>query len=165
MAVAAVLGAGAALKAMRPADTARALSAFGLPGSNLAVRAGSVMELGIAIGALVVGHRLLLALVALSYLAFAAFVVVALRRDLLLSTCGCFGGVDSPPAPLHVVLDVVAALVAGALALDGGWSPMDVLSTQPLAGVPFLLLTATAAYFMYLCLTLLPRLRPIRARP
>jgi hypothetical protein len=158
-AVVAVLAAGAVLKALKPADTARALSAFGLPGSAPAIRLLSVVEVVIAAGALLLGNRLLATLVALSYAGFAAFVVVALRRELPLATCGCFGAVDSPPTPLHVVLNVLAAAVAGAVALDGGWAPVTVIADQPLGGLPFLVLTATAAYLMYLCLTLLPHLR------
>jgi len=154
-----LLAAGAALKLFEPADTARALSAFGLPGSTVAVRLLSVVEMIIAVGAVLLGHPVLAALVSVSYAGFAVFVVVALRRDLPLATCGCFGAVDSPPTALHVVLNVLAAVVTGAVAVDGGWSVATVIADQPLGGAPFLLLTATAAYLMYLCLTLLPRLR------
>lgn len=158
-AVVAVLAAGAVLKALKPADTARAISAFGLPASPLVVRLLCAVEAVIAVGALLLGNRTLAALVAFSYAGFAAFVVIALRRKLPLATCGCFGAVDSPPTPLHVILNLTAAAVAGAVALNDGWSPVTVIADQPLAGLPFLVLTATAAYLMYLCLTLLPHLR------
>ena len=164
-AVALVLAAGAILKAWKPAATLGALEAVGLPGSSIAVRILSVVEAGIAIGALLVGHRLFAAMVALSYLAFTTFVVFAKLRDVPLSTCGCFGAVDTPPTPVHVVVNLASALVAGAVALDRGWSLPSVMADQPLGGLPFVLLTAITAYLAYLSLTVLPRLTSVRSAP
>ena len=56
--------------------------------------------------------RCFAALVAVSYLAFAGFVIVALRSGAPISSCGCFGKVDTPPSVVHVVLDVAFAGVA-----------------------------------------------------
>ena len=59
-----------------------------------------------------VGGPVFAALVAVSYLAFAGFVVVALRSGAPISSCGCFGKVDTPPSLVHVVIDLVLAAVA-----------------------------------------------------
>ena len=79
-AIAAVLLAvGGAAKAVRPRDTAQALTAVGirfprvLP-ARVVVRIGGAVEAVIGVAALLVGGPVLCALVALSYLAFAGFV-------------------------------------------------------------------------------------------
>ena len=71
------------------------------------VRAGGAAEVVIGVGALAVGGPVFAALVALSYLAFAGFVVVALRSGSPISSCGCFGKVDTPPSLVHVVIDLL----------------------------------------------------------
>ena len=78
---------------------------------------------------------MLCALVALSYLLFAAFVVVALRSGAPISSCGCFGKADTPPSVVHVVLDLLFAGVATAAAFTGDVALPDVLGDQPLLGV------------------------------
>ena len=100
---------GGVFKAIDPADTAYALRALGLPHAALLVRAGGAAEVLIGLGALVVGGPVFATLVALAYLAFAAFVVVALRSGSPISSCGCFGKVDTPPSSVHVVIDLLAA--------------------------------------------------------
>ena len=94
----ALLALGGAFKAVDPADTAYALRALGLPHAALLVRAGGAAEVVIGVGALAVGGPVFAALVALSYLAFAGFVVVALHSGSPISSCGCFGKVDTPPS-------------------------------------------------------------------
>ena len=44
--------------------------------------------------------------VAVSYLAFGAFVVGALRAGTMIGSCGCFGREETPPHAIHVVLDL-----------------------------------------------------------
>ena len=102
----ALLALGGAFKAVDPADTAYAFRALGLPHAPLLVRAGGAAEVVIGVGALAVGGPVFAALVALSYLAFAGFVVVALRSGSPISSCGCFGKVDTPPSVVHVVIDL-----------------------------------------------------------
>ncbi len=159
---AALLGAGGALKVARPATTAGALRQMGLPASETAVRTGAAVELAIATAAAVDGSRPFAALVALSYLAFAAFVLVALRRDVPLSSCGCFGVEDTPPTAVHLALDLAAAATAGAVALGlahgGGLAQIaDMDPSFPLRAA-FLVSTAAATWFAYVALTHLPRL-------
>ncbi|MGH8982925.1 MAG: MauE/DoxX family redox-associated membrane protein [Acidimicrobiia bacterium] len=153
----ALLALGGASKAVQPADSAGALRALGLPGSPLLVRAGAAAELLIGVGALVSGTRPFAALVGASYASFAAFVALALRRGAPISSCGCFGKADTPPSVMHVVVNVAAALVAGAVAVDPVGGIGDVVADQPLLGLPFLLLVVVGVYLTFLTLTLLPR--------
>jgi hypothetical protein len=162
-AIAAVLlAAGGALKAARPRDTAQALTAVGvrlprfLP-VRVAVRVGGAVEAVIGAAAVLVGGPVLCALVALSYLAFAGFVVVALRSGAPISSCGCFGKVDTPPSVVHVVLDLAFAGVAAAAAFTGDVALPDVLADQPLAGVPFVLLLVIGCSLVFLAFTALPK--------
>jgi Methylamine utilisation protein MauE len=155
---AALLVAGGLLKAARPDDTATALRLSGLPVGSLVVRVGGVAEAGIGTVALVAGDRISAVLVAASYLAFASFIAVALVRDTPLATCGCFGREDSPPSRLHVVLTASAAASAVAVAVQPGVGLATAMRTQPLAGVPYVMLVVCGVAFAYLALTSVPRL-------
>jgi hypothetical protein len=162
-AIAAVLLAiGGAAKAVRPRDTAQALTAVGiklprlLP-ARVVVRVGGGVEAVIGIVALFVGGPVLCALVAVSYLAFAGFVLVALRSGAPISSCGCFGKVDTPPSAVHVVLDLAFAGVAAAAAIVGEVALPDVLVDQPLLGIPFLLLLVIGCALVFLAFTSLPK--------
>lgn len=159
---AALLAIGGALKAVRPRDTALALTAVGLRlprflPSRVLVRLGGALEVVIGVGALVTGGAGFAALVAASYLAFAGFVVVALRSGKPISSCGCFGKVDTPPSPVHVVIDLAFAGVAVAAAIVGDVALPDVLGDQPLLGIPFLFLLAIGLYLVFLAFTALPK--------
>jgi len=159
----AVLLAGGALKVVRPAFTARAMREMGLPASPGIVRAGALAELGIAAGALVGGGRLLAALVAASYAGFAGFVFAALRRGVPLSSCGCFGADDTPPTATHLVLNLAAAAVAGAVAITGsgagGLAEITTLEGSLLLRVAFLASTAASVWLAYVALAVLPKLK------
>jgi Methylamine utilisation protein MauE len=157
-----LLAVGGALKALRPIDTANALVTVGvrfprvLP-ARLAVRAGGLVEALIGVAALLVGGPALCALVAASYLAFAGFVVVALRSGAPVSSCGCFGKVDTPPSAVHVVLDLAFAGVAVAAAFTGGVALPDVLADQPLLGIPFVMLLVIGCSLTFLAFSALPK--------
>lgn len=151
-----LLGAGLA-KAARPADTANALRALGLPGAPALVRVGGIAEAVIGAAALAVGDRVTAALVAASYAAFAVFVTMALQRRTPLSSCGCFGKADTPPTLLHVVINVALAASALAVAAQPRAGLGDAVSSQPLAGIPYLALVACGVGLCYLALTTLPR--------
>lgn len=155
--VAALLLAGAgALKLVDPAMTAGALRALGLPSAPWLVRAGAGAELVLGVVAVVVGGAVLWALVAASYLAFAAFVVVALRAGTMVGSCGCFGREETPPHPVHVAVDLaLAAAAAGAAAQ--GLAPLDALADAPGPGVVVAALSVLAAALVYVALVELPR--------
>ena len=163
---AALLGAGGASKLVRPATTARALGTMGLPSSPALVRLGAGAELAVAAGALAGGGRVFALLVAVSYLAFAAFVLVALRRGVPLASCGCFGVADTPPTGVHVGINVAAATIAGAVAVGwagaGGLPDIATMEGSLLLRVTFVVLTAASAWLAYVALTELPKLQAAR---
>ena len=144
------------LKVARPAPTVGALRAMHLPSSPHLVRLLGAMEVAIGIGA---GSSLwppMLVLLAATYLAFAAFVVAALGADRPLQSCGCFGRVDTPPSGVHVVLDVLAALVALAAAVTDTPSLLATMSDQPADAAPFVVLVVVCVYLCVISLTVLP---------
>ena len=160
---AALLGAGGALKTVRPAPTARALREMGIPASPALVRLGAAAELFVAAGALLAAGRPFAALVAASYVGFAAFVLAALLRGVPLSSCGCFGVEDTPPTPVHLGLNLAAAVVAGAVALGwasgGGLATITTMEGSILLRSAFVVLTSASVWFAYVALTVLPKLR------
>ncbi len=150
-------------KVVRPDDTVGALRAMGISVPPLVVRVGGGIEAAVAIGAALTGAPVLAAIVAASYLAFTGFVVVALARRLPISSCGCFGRMDTPPTVLHVVIDAGAAVCALAVTLRDGGGLGPVLADQPLAGIPFLLLVAAGTSAALTALTVLPKLARLGA--
>jgi hypothetical protein len=125
--------------------------------ARAAVRIGGAFEAVVGLGALLTGGAAFAVLLALSYLGFAAFVAVALRRGAPISSCGCFGKVDTPPSVVHVVIDLVAAGVAAAASVVGEVALPDVLRDQPLLGLPFLMLLVIGCSLVFLAFTSLPK--------
>jgi hypothetical protein len=163
----ALLAVAGLMKAVRPADTARALhgvlGGIGLRPATIAVRAGACVEGALGIVALVIPWPVPACAVAVSYLAFAVFVLEARRRGGSLASCGCFGTADTPPTLAHVVVDVglaASALVVAASGLTGTLGA--VLASQPLHGVPLALLSALGAWLTFLVLSPLARLQATR---
>ena len=152
---------GGCAKTFRPGDTANALRAIGFRGgrrtTRAVVRIGGAFEVVVGAAALLTGRWWLAALVALSYAVFTAFVVRALRTGQPISSCGCFGKVDTPPSGVHVVLDIGFACVASAAAVVGGVALPDVLSDQPFGGVPFGLLALLGCYLVFVAFSALPK--------
>jgi hypothetical protein len=156
LAAALLLVAAGLAKVRRPADTSIALRRAGLPLPEWAVRAGAGAEVAAGCWALTSG-RAAAGLVALSYLGFAGFVALALRRGSPVSSCGCFGKPDSPPTVSHVVLNLAAAATAAWAAFHAHAGAVTLLGHQPLAGVPLVLLTGAVAYLAYLVMGVLPK--------
>ena len=152
-----LLAAGGIAKTLSPGDTTNAIRAIGLPAAPLLVRTGGLLEAALGGVAIATGARVPAILVGLSYLAFAAFVSVALRRGTPIATCGCFGKADTPPSLVHVAVNIGAAVAALVIAIDPGDGLADVVRDQPLSGVPYLLLVVVGTYVAFLALTLLPR--------
>jgi hypothetical protein len=163
-ALAALLGWAGLAKVARPHDTARALRQAGLPGAGGLVRAGAGLEAAVAVWFLASGGRLGAALVGVSYGLFAVYVSWALLSGAALSSCGCFGEPDTPPTWAHAGLCAAAAVEA--LAGAAGTFPLSsltgALSGQPLRAVPFIVLSAAAAYGAYLLMAAAPRLSAAR---
>jgi hypothetical protein len=118
VAAAAVLAVAGAAKLLDPTMTVGALRVMGLPSGPWLVRIGSAAELALGICAVVLGGALLWGLVAVSYAAFAGFVVAALVSGRPIGSCGCFGREDTPPTWWHVVLNVLAGAATAAYALS-----------------------------------------------
>jgi hypothetical protein len=145
-----------AFKFVRPAPTAGALRALRVPSSIVLVRLLGIAEMVIGVAAAISIAPAWNALSGALYLGFAAFVVAALAADAPVQSCGCFGQVDTPPSPLHVVLDVAAACTLFAAAASQPPSLRTTLSDQPWSGVPFVLLLAITTYLCVAILTVLP---------
>ncbi len=158
-----LLGAAGLAKAIDPVTTVGALRGAGLRVPGGAVRVGGALEAVVAVAAALTGAPVLAAAVALSYLAFTGFVLVALTRRLPIGSCGCFGRVDTPPSPLHVVLDLGAVVAAiGAMTAGGAAGLVDGYGDLPLAGLPFLLLVGVGAYAAFAAMTVVPQLTALR---
>ncbi|MEO6714313.1 MAG: MauE/DoxX family redox-associated membrane protein [Mycobacteriales bacterium] len=163
LASALLLVAAGVLKTARPGATALALRSVGARIPTAAVRAGGGAEAMLGAGAVLLGGRLIAIAVGASYAAFAAFVVVALRRGGVVSSCGCFGTPDTPPTVTHVGVTLAAASVGFAFATGGAHGLPTVVADQPLAGVPFVFALAACAWLGYLLLAVLPTVRRPRA--
>lgn len=154
---AALLTAAGATKVVDPSMTAGALRRAGFKVPDVLVRAGALVELVLGTTALVVRSWALAAGVAVSYAAFAAFVLWALRTDRPVGTCGCFGKADTPPSGVHVGVNLSLAGFAAAVAVSGGVDLPAVVADQPLAGVPFVSWVGLGAWLAFIALTSLPR--------
>jgi hypothetical protein len=146
-----------ALKAVQPDDTALALRGTGLPASRLVVRLGGAAEATLGLLALVAVDPVVAVLVAMSYALFAAFVAVTLARRLPITTCGCFGKVDTPPTLVHVGVSLGAFAFAVAMAFDTALSPVDLLDQRWLEVAAYVLLVFVGTLSAFAAMTWLPR--------
>ena len=146
-----------AQKLVDPTMTVGALRALHLPSSPSLVRAGSAAELALGVAAIVVGGAALWWAVAVSYLAFGAFVLAALRKGTMIGSCGCFGREETPPHATHVLLNAALAGFAGLTALRSPGSPLDAMSDHPGTAAGVLALSATALFLLYAAYVELPR--------
>jgi len=95
-------------KLLRPHDVEKALRALRLPtfaGAGLIIGA---FEVAVGVGALFFQAALIIQTAL--YLIFAVWVVVALRREVPLASCGCLGRDDTPPTFAHIVLNFMAVI-------------------------------------------------------
>ena len=162
LASAALLVAAGAAKVRDPLPLMRALVSAGVPSRPALaplVRVGAAVEIALGLLAIGTGSGIAAAGVALSYLAFTGFVLLALRRGGVLASCGCFGKADTPPTVLHVAVTGALALVAAVAAVRPLGSLPTLLASSPWNGLPLLLASAAVAVTTYLVLSLLPLLR------
>lgn len=148
---------GGSAKAVRPGDTARALRIIGLPASAWLVRLGGGFEAVLGAWALATADRAPAVLLASSYAGFLAFVAAARSRGTPIASCGCFGRLDSPPSVVHLVINGLAVVVAGAVSIEPGDGFRSVVESQPLLGIPYVVLVIVGAASAMLALTVLPR--------
>ena len=149
-------------KVRDPLPLVRALRSARLPAPVAAVRLLALGEAAVGLAAVLVGGRLAALLVAASYAAFTAFVLLARARGGVLASCGCFGRADTPPTTTHVAVTAVLAVVAGATAAAPLGALPDLLAAAPGAGLPLLLAVGTVAVLLHGVLALLPALRVAR---
>jgi uncharacterized membrane protein len=164
-AAALLLAAAGASKLLRP--TGSALTAARLPGAAklsgpAATRAGGLLELGIALAALMLGGRAGAGLLALCYGCLAA-ISVRLMTVARGADCGCFGR-PSRISHWHTVVNV-GFLLTG---LVGLYRPAPALVTvftdRPGYGMVLLLAATMLAYLSYLVITALPELLRLAVR-
>jgi hypothetical protein len=168
-----LLVAAGAAKALRPADTARAIALLvpewvplskSLGVTRQAVRVGALAEAVLGAVALLFPRPLTAALVAASYALFVCVVAYARYRGGALASCGCFGRPDTPATRLHVAVNVVLFAAAALVA----FRPPDtssffvLLDHQPWLGLPLLFVSGVGVWVTYLALSPLAALEAAR---
>ena len=147
LAAAGLLVLAGAPKVVDPGDLVRALRTSGLGLPSWGVRLFAAAEVVVGLAAIVSPGRVTVAAVALMHAIFTAFVLLALRRGGVVSSCGCFGRADTPPTRSHVAVTagftVAAVLVAIAPPTQPWWSLSGGL---PLATVVAAVLIAFLAW-------------------
>lgn len=151
------------MKVASPDLTAGALRAAGLPHSRPAVRALGVLEVSIAVSAIILGSAVTAAGAAILYAGFAAFVIHALRHRLPISSCGCFGATDTPPSLNHLIVNIAAVvvLIVATVFPIGPFGGIDQLTAGQ--AIAFVGLTAVSVYMLYGILAVLPLLQSTRS--
>lgn len=107
-------------KVTDPTPLVKAVRSVGAPGSPALARLVAVAEIAVGASGLVAVGHLTAAAVAAAYAIFTVFVVVALRRGGVVSSCGCFGKADTPPSRTHVAVTAAVAAVAAAVVIAPG---------------------------------------------
>lgn len=107
-----------AAKIVRPHDVTSALVDLGLPRVPAAGLVIGLVEVAVGVAALAYSEALVVQ--GLLYSVFAGWVILALRADVPIASCGCLGRDDTPPTVAHAVLNVLAALVSFGAAVGHG---------------------------------------------
>jgi len=139
-------------KIARPAPTADLLSSLGLPDRAAITVAIGTGEAIVGLSALAVGGPALAAATGALYVGFVVVVWRAMAEGA--TSCGCFGRVDAPPSIIHIVGNV--ALAAVSFVAIAGDTPIDVMDSQPAAGVGFVVLVGVLAGLALVMFTALP---------
>jgi hypothetical protein len=77
----------------------------------------------------------------------------------MVGSCGCFGREDTPPHPVHVVVDGALAATAAAAAVLGIGAPLDAIADAPAKGSVVAGLSVLSVLVLYVVLVDLPRAR------
>ena len=135
----------AGIDKLRSPDGARqALVLVGVPHHPMLVRGLPTLEIAAGVGFLVIGGRVLTAVLAVTYLAFAAVVVRSLSASTSSRTCGCFGADSSELSALHLTVDLLAAAAFVAAGLTGAGSPLAAVTTAG-AAIPAIVMAAVVS--------------------
>jgi hypothetical protein len=154
-----------ASKAARPADTVRGLAqTFDSPRLlRVGVPVLAAGELALGAAAIIWPVPPLAIAVAVSYAAFAGFVIAVRARHGAVSSCGCFGTPDTPATWLHAAVNAFLAVSAAVIAADApGGTIVAILGRQPLRGVPLVLAAATGIGLVVLAFSSLAQLTAVR---
>lgn len=154
-----LLAVAGAAKVTDPAATSAALQGARLVSDRRLVRMLGLGEIALAVAVLALGGRLPAALLAIAYAVFAAF---AYRQSRQGEGCGCFGVSDAPATRLHVVVNVVAAVLAAGAALRPGPSLLAIFGAGAFEAVLIAVVLLLAAAALRLSLTALPELAVAR---
>lgn len=144
--VAVVIAVGGVAKIASPDGFSALLRTVGLPSGRLLARCCGAVEVALGVTATIVGGALAAGAVAAAYTVFTVAVAAARRSGA--SSCGCFGAVAAPPSKVHVVVNAASAVIALLAVVAVPASLSDVLSDQPLAGVPYLIAVAVGAWLV-----------------
>ena len=144
-----------AAKIVRPHDVTKALVDLGLPRLPAAGVMVGVIEVAIGVGALLFTPVLIAQ--GFLYSAFAVWVLVALRADVPIASCGCLGRDDTPPTIAHIVLNVLGAFLSFAAVSGSGLVIESVLQ-----GVAQVVVIGVGVFLSYLVLNQAARLAGVR---
>ena len=148
-----LLAASGIAKIRDPEPTSRALQGLGAPFSTAVTTALAFAEIATGVFGLL-GVRVVLIGAAALYAGFAIFVGIAIRRDLPIQSCGCFGRDDTPPTIIHIIYNS-AAFAALVIVSVVGRSPIP--WQDPIAHVLlYLVFAAIGTFASYLLLARLP---------
>lgn len=139
-----------------PRPAADLMGILGFPAGAWFARAAGGAELALGVTALAVGGPAPALVAAGVYSLFALVSLLALNRGL--SSCGCFGQVDSPPSGIHVAGNLFFASVC-VLAAQAGSSPRVWVgtATDQLAGaVALVLAVCVLAGLVFVSFTAVP---------
>ena len=151
VALLAVVLAWAGASKLRPEPTRGALAALGAPATSALTRLVGVVELGIAVLVVFLPAGVAGPVLAGFFACLAIAAGVLARKD---ADCGCFGeGHGQPPGHAHVLLNVVAALGAGAVALQSPPSLAELSQAKPGTAAIVLALACAGAVIWRLALT------------
>ncbi|MCY4621931.1 MAG: hypothetical protein OXD34_08880 [bacterium] len=139
-----------------PRPAADLMGALGFPARVWFARSAGGAELALGVTVLVIGGPGPALAAAGIYSLFALVSLLALRRGL--SSCGCFGQVDSPPSRIHVIGNVFFAAVC-VLASGASNSPrlwVGTAADQPVGLVALVLAVCVLAGLVFVSLTAVP---------
>jgi hypothetical protein len=155
-------------KALRPANTARALAQL-FPPASLWVVAVPLLATGecvLGVSAIIWPVPVLASAVAASYAVFAAFIIVIRLRHGAVSSCGCFGTPDTPDTPatwLHAVINAALAVASIVVAVQApAGDIVAILREQPLHGAPLVFAVLVGSWLVVLSFSTLAQLSAVR---
>ena len=146
-----------------PRPAADLMATLGFPAGVWFARAAGGTEVVLGVTVLAVGGPAPAMAAAGVYSLFALVSLLALKRGL--SSCGCFGQVDSPPSRIHVIGNLFFAAVCVA-ASGAGSSPLVWVGTaaeQPVGLVALVLAVCVLAGLAFVSLTAVPEWLRARA--